>query len=86
LKILSGSADAGGSGAETNWGSEMDIQCHFEGDLPLPRYLKATKTYTEAIEFARNFTQILTDSFAKTLHPEKSPSAYLQLFGSTHSD
>jgi hypothetical protein len=73
LKILSGSADAGGSGTETNCGSEMDIQCHFEGDLQLPRDVKAPKTYTEAIEFARNFTQILSDSICKDPSSRKEP-------------
>jgi len=74
LKILTGSAaGAGGIVAETNWGSEMSIQCHFEDDLQLPKDIKTPKTYAESIEFARNFTQILSDLFCKDPLSGKEP-------------
>jgi hypothetical protein len=65
LKILSGSADADGSISEIKSGNELNIQCHFESDLLLPCNVKAPTTYREAMEFAKNFTQILSDSISK---------------------
>lgn len=65
LKILSGSEDADGSTSKTDGGNEMDIPCFFESDLQLSTNVKIPYTYREAIEFARNFTQTLSDSISK---------------------
>ncbi len=65
LKIRSGSADADGSIAEIKGGKELNIQCHFENDLQLPKDVKAPTNYREAMEFAKNFTQVLSDSIFK---------------------
>jgi ankyrin repeat protein len=43
----------------------MNIQCHYEADFQLSKDVKAPTTYREAIEFARNFPQILYHSIRK---------------------
>ena len=65
LKILSGNADIDARITEINDANEVDIRCHFESDFQLPKDVEYPTTYVEAIEFARNFTQILFDSISK---------------------
>jgi ankyrin repeat protein len=67
LKLLKVDAEVGGSVGEKNNDSASNIDCQFEGDFKLPDNVKGPTTFEEALEFAKIFVKVSSDSLAKDI-------------------
>ncbi len=65
LKCLQGNVKSGGELEDIFKGKENNIECHFRGDFQLHPNIQTPTTYEEAIEFAKKFIQLATESVAK---------------------
>jgi ankyrin repeat protein len=65
IKCLKGNANVRGDLEDTSRERENHIECHFQGDFKFPPHIPIPTTYEEAIEFAKKFIQLSTESVAK---------------------
>jgi hypothetical protein len=66
--LLTGAgAEVGGNARERNNDSASNIDCQFEGDFKLPDNVKGPTTFEEALEFAKIFVKVSSDSMAKDI-------------------
>jgi hypothetical protein len=65
IKLLKGNANVRGDLEDNFKGKENNIECHFRGDFQLPPNIQTPTTYEEAIEFAKKFIQLSTESVTK---------------------
>ena len=65
IKCLKGNTNVRGELEGNLKGKENNVECHFQGDFQLPSNIQTPTTYEEAIEFAKKFIQLSTESVAK---------------------
>lgn len=75
FKLLNGKAGAEveGSAKSLNNDNATTIECQFEGDFKLPNNVNGPTTFEEALEFAKTFIKVSSDSMAKDTEPGNQP-------------
>ena len=75
FKLLNGKTgvEAEGSIEAINSDATTSIECQFEGDFKLPNNVNGPTTFEEALEFAKTFIKVSSDSMAKDTEPGNQP-------------
>jgi hypothetical protein len=73
IKCLKGNANVGGDLEDNFKEKENNVECHFQSDFQFPPNIQTPTTYEEAIEFAKKFIQLSTESVAKDKDGNQPP-------------